>query len=114
MSKKHGSKKANKQDEQYEKIILRMERDIEKLKAKNKALSSILKANEKYLIEISKDKTIHEIFKEVVENTEVNTKDKCPKCNTTGMKKINFGCVKIIVCTCGYRNRINEQGTPEA
>jgi nitrate/TMAO reductase-like tetraheme cytochrome c subunit len=99
-------------DERYEKIIGRMERDIEKLKAKNTALLNALKETEQYLNNISKDKTIQEIFQEVLDNTKVNVANKCPKCHSEGMKKINLGYVKIISCSCGYRNRINETGTP--
>jgi DNA-directed RNA polymerase subunit M/transcription elongation factor TFIIS len=106
MSKKL-TKHIEKKDDDYEKIINRMERDIEKLKAKNKVLMDALKTTETYLLEISKDKTIQEIFQEVHDNTELNVEEKCPKCGSHGMKKINLGYVNIASCSCGYRNRIN-------
>lgn len=108
MSIKKISDKKNKSDDHYNKIISRMERDIEKLKAKNKSLMAALETTESYLEAISKDKTVHEIFQEVLDNTKVNVSEKCPKCHTAGMKKINLGFVKIISCSCGYRNRVNE------
>jgi hypothetical protein len=94
----------------YEKIISRMERDIAKLKSKNKSLMDALQTTEVYLTAISKDKTVQEIFQEVLDNTEVNVDIKCPKCGSQGMKRINLGHVKIISCSCGYRNRVNEPG----
>ena len=109
-NKKVAAEKLKKSEEQYEKIISRMERDIEKLKAKNKALLDALKTTETYLDSISKDKTIQEIFQEVLDNTKVNVAGKCPRCHAEGLKKINLGFVKIISCSCGYRNRINESG----
>ena len=112
--KKRPLKKTKKGDEHYDKIISRMERDIEKLKAKNKALMDALKTTESYLASISKDKTIQEIFQEVVDNTKINVNEKCPKCNSQGMKRINLGFVKIISCSCGYRNRVNESGISQA
>lgn len=110
-NKKVTVKKPKKGDEEYEKIISRMGRDIEKLKAKNKALLDTLKTTETYLDSISKDKTVQEIFQEVLDNTKVNVAEKCPRCHTEGLKRINLGFVKIISCSCGYRNRVNESGT---
>ena len=111
MRNKKNTVKTKKGDEAYEKIITRMERDIEKLKAKNKVLMEALKTTEAYLASISKDKTIQEIFQEVLDNTKINITKKCPKCHTEGMKSINLGFIKIISCSCGYRNRVNESGT---
>ena len=100
--------KSKKIDEDYERIISRMERDITKLKAKNKTLRAALNITEEYLLSVSKDKTLIDIFKEVQDNTEINVHEKCPKCGSMGMKRINLGNIKIISCLCGYRNRINE------
>lgn len=104
-------KKIKNKDDHYEKIIFRMEIDIKKLKAKIKALTSALESTDSYLTAISKDKTVHEIFQEVLDNTEINVDKKCPKCGSQGMKRVDLGYVKVVSCTCGYRNRINEPGT---
>lgn len=109
--KKRPVRKIKKEDGHYDRIINRMDRDIEKLKAKNKVLMEALKATESYLISISKDKTIQEIFQEVIDNTKINVDEKCPKCQAQGMKCINLGFIKIVSCSCGYRNRINESKT---
>lgn len=112
MSNKKGRiVKNSKKEEEYEKIISRMERDIEKLKSKNKDLMQALKQTEEHLQLIMKDKAIQEIFQEVVDNTDINVKEKCPKCGTLKMKRVNLGYVKIVVCSCGYRNRVNEPGS---
>lgn len=110
-SKKAVVKKYKKNDTTYEKIISRMERDIDKLKAKNKALEVALKTTESYIESISQDKTIQEIFQEVLDNTKVNAPGRCPKCHKEDMKIVNLGFVKIISCSCGYRNRVNDSRT---
>ena len=107
-NERNKNNKSKKKDEDYERIISRMERDIGKLKAKNKSLKNALDETEEYLLAISKDKTLIDIFKEVQDNTAINVHEKCPKCGSMGMKKRNLGNIKIISCKCGYRNRINE------
>jgi len=110
-SKRISVNRPKNKDDHYEKIIQRMERDIEKLKAKNKMLTEAAETTETYLLAITKDKTIQEIFQEVLDNTKTNIEGRCPKCGSEGMKKINLGHIKVISCSCGYRNRVNEQGS---
>lgn len=115
MAKKSRTEKPHTNEEKLEKVIARLERDIQKLKSRNKSLEEDLKATAEYLIQISRDKSIEYIQQEIQEKTDVKTDHICPRCKATNMRRINLGIVTIIACgDCDYRNRLNESGTQQA
>lgn len=115
MGKKNQKEKPHNNEEKLEKVIVRLERDIQKLKSRNKALEDDLKATAEYLMQISRDKTLEFIKQEIKEKTNVKADNVCPNCKSTNMRRINLGVVTIIACgSCEYRNRLNESGTEQA
>lgn len=98
------------EDRESEKIR-RLEKENRRLRSENKTLKNAWEATETYLIAISRDKTINDIFQEIEEKTDRKVKEKCPKCGCEEMTRINLGNIKIICCSgCDYRNRVNEKG----
>ncbi|HBI01203.1 MAG TPA: hypothetical protein DDY18_06220 [Flavobacterium sp.] len=111
MGRKKHTEKPHNNEEKLEKVIVRLERDINKLKSRNKSLEEDLKATAEYLMQISRDKTLDFIQQEIQDKTEVKTDKVCPRCSSTNMRRVNLGVVTIIACgDCEYRNRINESG----
>ena len=92
------------------KIILKLKKEVKRLKSENSTLKNAWNKTESYLIAISKDKTIKEIFDELESKTFTRTiKMKCKKCDNNTMNKRQFDNYFLVYCSkCGYRNRIND------
>ena len=104
-------------DSKVKKLLLKidkLEQTIKKLRSENKMLESAWAKTEGYLISISKDKTIKEIFTEIESKTKINKiRKECPNsdCSNKIMNKRQFDGFYLIYCEkCGYRNRIDEEG----
>ena len=111
MGKKRTIEPIHKEERESEKIR-RLEKEIRRLKSENKTLTNAWSATEKYLVDISRDKTINDIFQEIVEKADRKMNEKCPKCQCEDMRRINLGAVQIICCSsCDYRNRVNAKGS---
>lgn len=111
MGRQKRTEKPHNNEEKLEKVIVRLERDINKLKSRNKALEEDLKATAEYLMQISRDKTLDFIQQEIKDKTDIKTDKICPSCGANNMRRINLGVVTIVACgSCEYRNRLNDQG----
>ena len=114
MAKKRRTEKVHNNEEKLEKVIARLERDINKLKSRNKSLEEDLKTTAEYLMQISRDKTLEFIQQEIQDKTKTKTDMTCPSCRSINMRKINLGAVTIVACgDCEYRNRLNESGSQQ-
>lgn len=95
--------------------IKRLEKEIKKLRSHNRTLQDAWHKTEDYLIAVSENKSIKEIFDEIDTKTSLRKiKKKCPnsKCGNNTLNKRNYGEYHIISCSrCGYRNRVNEKGS---
>lgn len=106
--------KNHKKDGEFEKQIRKLEKELKRLKIENKSLQSALEKTDEYLINMMKDKPLNEVMQDIKENSDAVVREKCPKCGTQEMKKINLGTIKIVTCTrCPYRNRLNEPGSDQ-
>ena len=100
--------KTQKDEAKYEKQIRSLESEIRRLKNELKSAKEALEKTDSFLIEMTKDRTVEQVMQDVKDHTDQAVKEKCPKCGTDEMKKINLGTFKIIACTsCSYRNRVN-------
>lgn len=110
MSKKRAVVKTElQQDTEYAKMIRKLEKEIKRLRSENSSLQDALRTTDEYLMAISQDKTIENVFQEIQEKTNVKAKESCPNCKSSNMRKISLGVVRIIACSnCSYRNRIND------
>ena len=92
--------------------IRKLRQENRRLRSENKTLGDAWSKTESYLIAISKDKTIKEIFDELDAKTFTRTiKMKCGKCDNKTMNKRQFNNYFLVYCSrCGYRNRINDTG----
>lgn len=90
----------------------KLEKENKKLKSYNRTLKDAWQKTEDYLVAISEDKDIDEIFEEIDSKTELRKmKKSCPnsKCRNRTLNKRKFDGYHIISCLkCGYRNRVNE------
>ena len=114
MIKKSVEKQKTQKDEaKYEKQIRNLESEVRRLKNELKTAKEALAKTDDYLIEMTKDKSVAQVIKDVKDHTDIIVQEKCPKCGTNEMKKINLGAMKLIVCTrCDYRNRVNAGNQP--
>jgi len=93
-------------------IIKKLKQENKRLRSENKTLEDAWSKTESYLIAISKNKTIKEIFDELDSKTFIRTiKMKCGKCDNKTMNKRQFNKYYLVYCgRCGYRNRVNDTG----
>lgn len=124
MSKRNGLK-ANKQDtledvidknDMLSRRLTKLERENKKLKSENKTLQNAWHKTEEYLVAISENKTIKTIFEEIDTKTNLKkVRKNCPNtdcANKTLNKRIYDGYSVLSCFVCGYRNRVNEKGSP--
>jgi len=115
-NKKNADEKKSRQKEskEYEKTIRLLEKENRRLLSEVKTLNKALQDTEEHLFRISEDKTVMETIQQVCEVKPAKSENSCPKCSKSGMKIINLGHIKLLTCTCGYRNRLNGQGLDQA
>jgi hypothetical protein len=92
--------------------IGRLEREIKKLRSSNRTIKDIWTKTEEYLLAISEEKSLKEIFSEIDTKTSLRkVKKKCPSCSNKQMNKRHYDGYYVISCDCGYRNRVDERGS---
>lgn len=83
---------------------------IRQLKSNSSTFEAAWRKTEIYLKEVTNGKPLHEVLKTVEEGKPLTVvKDDCPTCGQHNMNKILFTGFYIISCTCGYRNKIDEE-----
>ena len=90
--------------------IKRRDKTIRQLRSEIKTIEQAWRTTEVYLKEITNGKPLSEVL-ETVEAGKPLSKlnDSCPKCNSNEMKKIIFTGFYIVSCSCGYRNKVDEE-----
>jgi Zn ribbon nucleic-acid-binding protein len=97
--------------------IDKLMRENKKLRSENRTLKNAWQKTEEYLVAISEEKDIDEIFNEIDTKTNLRKiRKSCPNsgCSSKTMNKRKFDGYSIVSCVkCGYRNRVDERGTEE-
>ncbi len=98
--------------------LVRLEKELKKIKSQNRTLKDAWQKTEDYLVAISEDKKIEVIFEEIDTKTSLRkVKQECPnsECNSKMMNKRKYDGYDILSCLkCGYRNRVNEGRSSKA
>lgn len=117
VSKKDSIEKAIEKNEALIAKLNRLEKENKRLRSENRTLQNAWQETEEYLVAISEEKDIDQIFDEIDTKTELRkVRQPCPnpKCSSKTMNKRKFDGYSIVSCKkCGYRNRVDERGLEE-
>lgn len=95
-----------------QKTIVKLRKENKRLRSENKTLVNALQTTESYILAISENKTIKQIFNELDTKTFTRkVKMTCSKCDNGTMNKRKFDNYSLVYCSrCGFRNRIDDTG----
>ena len=100
-------------EEQIQKLkctIRNRDKSIRQLKSQIKTTEAAWKKTEIYLQEVTNGKPISEVLRTVEADKPLSkVGEACPSCGANNMNKLLFTGFHIIVCECGYRNKVDEE-----
>lgn len=111
------SKKAKSRTEILEEEIRKLkqtirdrDKTIRQLKSQFKTVESAWDSTEIYLKEVTNGKPLSEVIKTIKRGKPLNKDNEpCPKCSSKDLQKILYTGFHIVICSCGYRKRIDEE-----
>ena len=113
--KKQLSKKGDSKEtiDRLKQLLNKQSKELKRLRSENKSLQEAWTKTEEYIQKLTANVSILDMIHESQIGEVKNVTKTCPNCSNRTMKQTTHGSLCMVYCKCGYRNRVNGNGSSE-